>query len=320
MKRADTRVPFEALCVGQLAADVLVRPVDRLEFAADTQRVELIELKTGGDSLNVAIGLHRLGCRVGFAGLVGEDHWGDFLESAIDRAGIDRRGLRRTREAGTCAVIVAINSRGERTFFYCGGANDLFRLEDVDPALVREAAVVHVGGTFLLPLFDGEGAAALFRSARSQGKLATMDVTWDTQGRWLPVISPCLQHLDWFLPSVKEAERITGRGEPPDMAAFLRERGVANVVIKLGEGGCFVLPARERGFVVDAFPARVVDTTGAGDSFVAGFLTGLLRGWEPRRCALLACAVAALNIQQVGATAGVPTFQEACDFMEKNSR
>jgi sugar/nucleoside kinase (ribokinase family) len=104
------------------------------------------------------------------------------------------------------------------------------------------------------------------------------------------------------------------------MAAFLRDRGVANVVIKLGERGCFVLPAGGQGFVVDAFPTRVVDTTGAGDSFVAGFLTGLLRGWEPRRCARLACAVAALNIRQVGATAGVPTFEEANDFMQKGNQ
>jgi len=309
----------EVLCVGQLAADILVRPVNRLDFASDTQRVELLELKNGGDCLNVAIGLRRLGCRVGFAGLIGKDHWGDFLASVIEGAGIDHRGLKRTSEAGTCSVIVAINSQGERTFFYHGGANDLFRLEDVDPALVGEAAVVHVGGTYLLPRFDGQGAAALFRGARRQGKLTSMDVTWDTEGRWLTTIAPCLPHLSWFLPSQKEAAWITGREKPENMAAFLRDQGVANVVIKLGERGCFVLPAAGQGFFVGAFPTRAVDTTGAGDSFVAGFLTGLLRGWEPRRCARLACAVAALNIRQVGATAGVPTFDEALNFMEKGN-
>lgn len=317
MSSTQPRTPPKLLCVGQLAADILVRPVDRLDFARDTVRVELIELKNGGDCLNVAIALSRLGCPVGFVGKVGEDHWGEFLTSVIERAGIDHRGLRRTREAGTCTVLVAINSQGERTFFYHGGANDLFRPEDVDSALVAEASAVYVGGTYLLPLFDGEGAASLFRSARVRGKLTAMDVTWDTRGRWLSVIEPCLPHLDWFLPSVKEAARITGREKPEDMAAFLRERGVANVVIKLGEQGCLVLPAGGQGFRVEAFPVRVVDTTGAGDSFVAGFLTGLLRGWEPRRCARLACAVAALNIQAVGATAGVPTFDEACQFMEK---
>jgi sugar/nucleoside kinase (ribokinase family) len=253
---------------------------------------------------------------VDFAGLVGQDQWGDFLASVIEREGIDGRGLKRTGQAGTCTVLVAINSQGERTFFYHGGANDLFTLRDVVPALVTEAAAVHVGGTYLLPRFDGEGAAELFRGARARGKLTSMDVTWDVEGRWLSTIAPCLPHLSWFMPSRKEAERITGCGEPGEMAAFLRDRGVANVVIKLGERGCYVLPEGGTGFVVPAFPAKVVDTTGAGDSFVAGFLAGLLRGWAPERCARLACAAAALNIQKVGATAGMPTFAEVSDFLK----
>lgn len=304
------------LCVGQLAADILVRPVDRLDFASDTRRVEPILLSSGGDCLNAAVGLRRLGLSVDFAGLVGQDQWGDFLAAVIEREGIDGRGLKRTGQAGTCTVLVAINSQGERTFFYHGGANDRFTLGDVAPALVAEADAVHVGGTYLLPRFDGEGAAELFRSARAQGKLATMDVTWDVEGRWLSTIAPCLPHLSWFLPSVKEAGKITGRAEPEDMAAFLRDRGAANVVIKLGEAGCYVLPAGEAGFRVPAFSVKVVDTTGAGDAFVAGFLAGLLRGWKPERCARLACAAAALNIQKVGATAGMPTYAEAEVFLK----
>jgi sugar/nucleoside kinase (ribokinase family) len=310
----------EVLCAGQLAADILVRPVDRLDFASDTRRVEPIRLSSGGDGLNVAIGLARLGQRVRFAGLVGRDHWGDFLSSVIEREGIDGRGLKRTEEAGTCTVLVAINSQGERTFFYHGGANDRFSLQDVDPAPLADAKAVHVGGTYLLPRFDGEGAAALFRDARAQGKLTSMDVTWDVEGRWLSVIAPCLPHLDWFLPSTKEAARITGRSEPEAMAAFLREQGVGGVVIKLGERGCYVLPTGQAGFFAPAFSVPAVDTTGAGDSFVAGFLAGLLRGWPPERCARLACAAAALNIQKVGATAGMPTFEEASRLMEEQGR
>jgi sugar/nucleoside kinase (ribokinase family) len=293
--------------------------VDGMDFSGDTRRVECIELASGGDCLNVAVALKRLGCTVSFAGKAGRDHWGDFLVSVMDRAGIDHRGLRRTGQVGTCTVVVAINSQGERIFFYYGGANDLFGPQDIEFGLVEEADAVYLGGTYLLPLLDGEGAAALFRSARAHGKLTSMDVTWDTTGRWLSVIAPCLPYLDWFMPSAKEAERITGKHLPDEMAAFLQGQGVSNVVIKLGKSGCFVLPEAGPGFTVKAYPARVVDTTGAGDSFVAGFLAGLLRGWQPQRCARLACAVAALNIRHVGATAGVPTFEEAIDFMEKTT-
>jgi sugar/nucleoside kinase (ribokinase family) len=309
---------IEVLCAGQLAADILVRPVDRLDFVNDTQRVECIEIKNGGDSLNVAVGLQKLGHRVGFAGKIGDDLQGDFLVRTIDQAGIDGRGLVRGANIATCTVIVMINSSGERTFFYLGGANDRFTLEDINWSLLDEAAVVHVGGTYLLPQFDGDGAAQLFREARSAGKLTSMDVTWDTRDRWRKTIEPCFPHLSFFFPSYKEAEKITGKQNPEEMAALLREWGVQNVVIKLGAEGCYVKPEAGPGFFVPACATTVVDTTGAGDSFVAGFLSGLLRRWDLGECAGFACAVAALNIQSVGATGGMPTFEQAMQF--KNRR
>jgi len=307
---------IEILCIGQLVADILVRPVERVDFGIDTQRVELIELRNGGDSLNAAIGLSRLGCRVGFVGRIGTDHWGDFLASVILGEGIDARGLKRTAEASTCSVVVLINSSGERIFFYHGGANDLFGPDDVDPVLVAEASLVHVGGTYLLPRFDGPGAAELFAAARKQGKLTSMDVTWDTQGRWLATIEPCLPHLSYFLPSVKEAREITGRERAEEMAEFLQARGVQTVVIKLGARGCYVKPPAGEGFYIPALTTEAVDTTGAGDAFVAGFLAGVLRGQDLAACARLACAVAALNIRKVGATAGMPGMEEALSFMK----
>ncbi len=309
---------MDVLCVGQLAADILVRPVDRVDFGVDTRRVEGIDIKNGGDCLNVALGLRKLGGAVGFAGLVGEDQLGDYLAQVIRAAGIDARGLARTRDARTCSCLVLINARGERTFFYYGGANDLFSADHLDPALVGEARIVHVGGTYLLPRFDGQGAASLLAAARAQGKLTSMDVTWDTTGRWLAVIEPCLPHLSFFMPSIREAERIAGSSDPVRIAGFFQDRGVETAVVKLGEQGCYVKPGSRAGFFVPAFPTRVVDTTGAGDSFVAGFLTGVLREWEMRKCAAFACAVAAMNIREVGATAGIPTFEEARAFMEGN--
>jgi sugar/nucleoside kinase (ribokinase family) len=307
---------MDVLCVGQLAADILVRPVDRVDFGVDTKRVDGIDIKNGGDCLNVALGLRRLGASVAFAGLIGDDQLGNYLLNVVRDAGIDVRGLRRTKEARTCSCLVLINSSGDRTFFYYGGSNDLFSLSDVDMTLLDEAAIVHVGGTYLLPKFDGEGAAKLFAEARARGKLTSMDVTWDTTGRWLAVIEPCLPYLSFFMPSIREAERIAGTGVPEDIAAFLQEKGVRTAVIKLGEKGCYVKNGAEPGFYSDAFPTRVVDTTGAGDSFVAGFLTGVLEDWDVKSCAAFACAVAAMNIRAVGATAGIPTFEEARQFMQ----
>lgn len=307
---------MDVLCVGQLAADILVRPVDRVDFGVDTKRVDGIDIRNGGDCLNVALGLGKLGSSVGFAGLIGDDQLGEYIRGVITAAGIDARGLRRTKEARTCSCLVLINSRGDRTFFYYGGANDLFSLSDLDMAQLDRTSVVHVGGTYLLPRFDGEGAAKLFSEARSRGKLTSMDVTWDTTGRWLAVIEPCLPHLSFFMPSIREAEQIAGTDVPEDVAAFFQAKGVRTAVIKLGEKGCYVKHGAEPGFYTGAYRTEVVDTTGAGDSFVAGFLTGVLKGWDMESCAAFACAVAAMNIRAVGATAGIPTFDEARRFMQ----
>jgi sugar/nucleoside kinase (ribokinase family) len=307
---------MDVLCVGQLAADILVRPVDRVDFGVDTKRVDGIDIRNGGDCLNVALGLGKLGSSVGFAGLIGDDQLGEYIRGVITAAGIDARGLRRTKEARTCSCLVLINSRGDRTFFYYGGANDLFSLSDLDMAQLDRTSVVHVGGTYLLPRFDGEGAAKLFSEARSRGKLTSMDVTWDTTGRWLAVIEPCLPYLSFFMPSIREAEQIAGTDVPEDVAAFFLSKGVRTAVIKLGEKGCYVKHGVEPGFYTGAYRTEVVDTTGAGDSFVAGFLTGVLKGWDMESCAAFACAVAAMNIRAVGATAGIPTFDEARRFMQ----
>jgi sugar/nucleoside kinase (ribokinase family) len=310
---------IDVLCVGQLSVDILVKPVEKVDFHLDTQRVDTLEITNGGDCLNVAIGLSRLGNRVRFIGKIGEDHFGDFLTKVIDKTGIDYKGLRISTEAPTCSVLVLINSSGERTFFYQGGANDHFSLNDIDMSLVDNVKLVHVGGTYLLPHFDGSGAASLFTKAQSIGKITAMDVTWDVTGRWLETIETCLPHLDFFLPSLREAEKITGKCTPQEMASFLQGRGVKNVIIKLGESGCYVQPAgtEERGFFVKPHKTRVVDTTGAGDAFVAGFLSAYLRKWDLWKCAQFGCATAAFNIQSVGATEGSPTFEEAMQLMNR---
>jgi sugar/nucleoside kinase (ribokinase family) len=308
---------MDVLCVGQLAADILVRPVDGVDFGVDTKRVQGIDIRNGGDCLNVALGLRTLGASVGFSGLVGRDQLGDYLHGVITDAGIDARGLKRTSDARTCSCLVLINSKGDRTFFYYGGSNDLFSPDMIDPVLLDEASIVSVGGTYLLPRFDGDGAARLFAAARERGKLTSMDVTWDTTGRWMAVIEPCLPYLSFFMPSISEARQIAGTDDPSEIARCFLDRGVETAVIKLGAEGCWVQRRGGDGFRVPGFPTEVVDTTGAGDSFVAGFLTGVLKGWDLPECAAFACAVAALNIRKVGATAGIPTFEEARAFMEQ---
>lgn len=306
---------MDILCVGQLVCDILVKPVDYEHMDADTKRVEEITLHNGGDCMNVAVNLGKLGNSVGFAGKVGDDSFGDFLKGRLKDQGIDIRGLRVAPGQATSSVIVLISGEGQRVFLYYGGTNDSFSLGDIDLSLVEECRVVHVGGAYLLPGLDGEGTKELFKMAKLKGKLTSADVTWDTTGRWLEVIRPCLPYLDFFMPSYGEAIHITGEKDPVRMGEFLQRQGVGTVVIKLGKDGAYVKARGEEGFIVPAFTAAVVDTTGAGDAFVAGYLTALLRQQSLYECARFACAVASFCIGKVGATTGVPCYQDVAEFL-----
>jgi sugar/nucleoside kinase (ribokinase family) len=309
---------MDVLCVGQLVADILVKPVDSVDFSVDTQKIDLIEVKNGGDCLNTAIGLAKLGNKVGFVGKIGNDQFGDFLTDVIKQYDIDIKGLKIADNVATSAVVVLISKSGERTFLYYGGANDSFKFEDIEPDVVDSTKIVHVGGTYQLPDFDGYGAAKLFELARSKNKITSMDVTWDTSGKWLKTIQPCLKYLNFFMPSYQEAKMITKKEQPEDIAAFLQNEGVDVVIIKLGKDGSYI-KSRHEAFYCPSYATNVVDTTGAGDSFVAGFLTGVLKDWNLAKCAQVASGVSAFCIQHLGATTGIPSFTEVNDFIKKRS-
>lgn len=288
-------------CIGQLVTDVLVLPVERVDYTADTILVDKIELNSGGDAMNVAINLARLGAEVLFTGRVGGDDFGRFLRRRLEEAGVDASGLSVNPDSQTDTCVAMINSKGDRTFLYAAGANLTLGPEQVSEKSLGKSGIVHIGGTFLLPGLDGEGAAEIFRRARRHGAITTMDVTHDTSNRWMGLIRPSLEHLDYFMPSVAEAEKITNRAQPEEMARVLLDAGVKTVVIKLGAKGCYVRNERE-GFFQPAFRANAVDTTGAGDAFVAGFLYGLSKELPLRECAATACAAGAITVCKLGAT------------------
>lgn len=307
---------MDILCVGQLVTDIIAAGVNYRGLCddADTQRVGKVVVRNGGDCMNVAIDLAKLGCNVGFSGKIGEDSFGDYLSSIFKQYHIDIRGLRVSKEVATAAVMVLVNPQGQRKFLYFGGTNDSFGTDDIDASLLEACSHVHVGGTYLLPLLDGAGSAALFAQAKAMGKTTSMDVTWDTTGRWLSVIEDCLPHLDLFMPSEIEAAQITGYSHPEQMANFLLGSGVKTVVIKLGAKGSYLKSGKEA-FYQPAFAVDTVDTTGAGDSFVAGFLARYIKGCSLRECAVFASAVAAHCVKALGATDGVPDEKTVTGFI-----
>jgi sugar/nucleoside kinase (ribokinase family) len=309
------------VCVGILVADVVGYPLRTFPDAGRLVVVDAMELHTGGCATNAATGLARLGVPVEVVGRVGNDLFGDFMLRQLNDRGIGARGVSRAAEVGTSATMVMVDADGERRFVHYSGANARLTLDDVDQAMIEGAAILHVAGALVLPGLDGEPMAELLQRARAAGVTTFLDVVWDDTGRWMELLGPSLPHTDYFVPNLAEARAMLGlepggAGEPEDVARALLDRGVGTVALKMGADGCLVMAGSGEVLRVPAFEVDVVDTTGAGDAFAAGFITGVLRGWPLDRTARFANAVGALCVTGLGAAGGVRSLDETLAFVD----
>jgi sugar/nucleoside kinase (ribokinase family) len=273
-------------------------------------------LHIGGCAANTGIDLARLGVGTVVLGKVGNDGLGDYVLRTLGSCGVDTRGVVRDASVGTSASMVLIGSDGERTFLHHLGGNARYRAEDVDWTVIEGARILHVAGALVMPALDGPPMADVLRRGRERGLITSLDTVWDATGRWMETLEPCLPFADYFLPSLAEAQHLTGRRTPPDVAGALLDAGVKVVGLKLGEEGCY-LRTMDREVRVPGLKVNAVDGTGSGDAWDAGFLCGLVRGWDLERTARFANAVGALCVMEVGATAGVRTLEETEDFLSE---
>ena len=312
---------FDVACLGIMVADIVARPVTKLAARGQLALVERMELHTGGCAVNTGIALAKLGRRVAVLGKVGQDGFGDFVCNVLADHGIDTSGVVRDPVANTSATMVMVDSEGERTFLHYLGANATLCSDDVDFDVVKQAEILHVAGSFLMPTFDGQQTAEVLKRAHELGVKTSLDTAWDSTGKWLSTIEPVLPHIDYFVPSFEEAIQIAGRDEPEDLAAILDEiadfflgYGMEIVALKMGAQGCFVKSA-EQTIRLPAYTVRAVDATGAGDCFAAGFLAGLSLGWDLDRAARLANGAGAACVTAMGATTGVRSLDETLAIM-----
>ena len=314
MRNGQVLLMSQVVCVGIVVADVWGRPIDGQPEHGRLMLVDDMGMSIGGCAANTGIGLAKMDVDTAIIGKVGDDGFGEFVRDAMAAEGIDTSGIAVTDEANTSATMIMVDSAGERTFIHCIGANATMRPEDIEMDLVRSAEILHFAGALVMPGFDGEPAASVMKAAQEAGTRTTLDVVWDDTGRWMELIAPVLPHTDMFLPSFSEAVEITGRDTPEEAAEVLMDHGVKTVALKMGEDGCYVRTG-EHEVRVPAYQVDVVDGTGSGDAFVAGFLLGTLAGWELEDVARMANAVGALCVTAPGATSGLCNFGSTIDFL-----
>jgi sugar/nucleoside kinase (ribokinase family) len=306
----------EIACLGILVADLIGRPIDQLPERGRLGLVDQMTLHIGGCAANTGIDLARLGVETAVLGKVGADGLGDFVTRTLESDGIDTSGVVRDPAVNTSATMVLVDAEGERTFLHYLGGNAAYRTDDVAWDAIRGCRMLHVAGALVMPGIDGQPMAEALRQVRSMGIVTSLDVVWDATGQWMKTLRPCLEHLDYFMPSLSEAQEITGRSDPREVASALRDAGAGTVALKLGTDGCY-LQGPDGELSAPAFPVCAVDGTGSGDAFDAGLLVGILRGWDLERSARVANAVGALCVTGVGATAGVRSMQQVEGFLRE---
>ena len=299
----------QVCCLGILVADVVGKPIETFPPKGTLATVERMELHVGGCAANTSLALAKLGVETSILGKIGDDGFGQFLTGALERHGVQTRGLLRDSREATSATMVAVDGAGERTFLHYPGANAVFTAADVFWPEIEAAPILHVAGPFLMPIYMGDDNASVLKQAKALGKTTTLDTVWDPTERWMTALAPCLPFLDYLLPSWEEAKRLTGRDSPAEIAQVFLDGGVGAVGLKLGEEGAYVRTASGDELHLPAYPVQAIDALGAGDAWAAGFLCGLTHGWDLEKTARFANATGACAVQALGATTGIRSFE-----------
>lgn len=288
------------VAMGVHVLDVLVRPVTEIPDGQGGALVEQIKMTAAGSAGGTALVLSRLGAEVRSAGAIGTDALGDSLLALLQRDGIDTTHLLRRDDAQTSASVLPIRPDGSRPAFHVVGANATYSPDDVTDALLDSATHLHLGGPEFL---GGEAAAQILQRAKDRGITTSADVLAPGDPGILEWIAAALPLLDYFLPNDEQAIGFTGADDLESACRALVERGIGCVAATRGGEGVLVVDA-DGTFAVPATDVEVVDTTGCGDAFSAGFLRGLALGHDHRDAARLGCATAGIVAGGLGSDHG----------------
>jgi 2-dehydro-3-deoxygluconokinase len=282
--------------------------------------VREFERATAGAELNVAVGLRRLGFRVGYISRLGHDSFGRHLRAFMAGEGLDLRHVLTDERHPTGFMLKEMATEGrdpEVEYFRRGSAASHMSPADMPEAgsPFRQARLLHLTG--ILPaLSDGCAglAFALARQARTEGRLVSFDPNlrprlWPSQAAMVTVLNELASLADVVMPGLAEGRLLSGHQDPAGIADFYLERGARQVVVKLGPEGAYVAADGDgRRGVVPGVPVRkVVDTVGAGDGFAVGVISAVLDGLPLREAAARGNAIGARVVQFRGDCEGLPT-------------
>jgi sugar/nucleoside kinase (ribokinase family) len=304
---------YDYASMGFYTFDCLGWPFEAIPPGGGCYPLEELTLAVSGAAGTAAIAAARMGLRTLAVGGVGDDLMGDWVLQRLAHFGVDVSGMQREKGWKTSSSIVTTRRDGSRPALHMAGATGSFVVPDAMLSQVVDAAVVHAGGVGLMHAMDESRTAEVLRAAKAAGAATTVDVFAGSPAD-LPAIERVLPYTDYFMPSIEEAQALTGCSDRADAARFFIARGARACVLTLGADGAYYHDRSGAAFCMPAFDVAVKCTCGCGDAFNAGFAVGLVRGFDIEATVRFAQATAALNATGLGSQAGVTSFEHTLAF------
>lgn len=298
---------LDVICVGAAIVDIPLRPVSRDMFEIESFPLQQISMTIGGDAINEATIISRLGHKTGLMSMVGKDAVGNFIIEHCEKNGIDYSGICVKEGIDTSINVGLVTADGERTFVTNrNGSLWKMTIDDVDMSRFSEARLLSLASIFNNPLLDCRALVQIFQEAKKQGMIICADMIKARLGETLEDIREALGYVDYFFPNYDEACMMTGETELEKVADVFISCGIQHVVIKTGKDGCCIKSQDGTFLKIPAMKGiTAIDTIGAGDNFASGFISAVLEGKSLYECAEFANVTASISVQSIGATTGV---------------
>jgi sugar/nucleoside kinase (ribokinase family) len=305
----DARLMPKFLVLGELNVDLILRGLPSLPILGRELTANEFQLVAGSSSAITAIRLARLGATVDFAGIVGNDDFGRFMLRELEKAGIGTQNVK-TVETST-GVTIALSYPKDRALLTYLGTIGEYRGENIIPALLADYSHLHVGAFFLQEKLQAQ-LPRIFRMAKEAGLTTSLDVGWDPKEQWSdnPYLDAALAECDYFFPNESEAEALGDN---------LAQKVASLLLVKRGGDGATAYDKTGSVYHAPAMPVEVVDTTGAGDAFNAGFLYAYRHDNRPLPQALaFAVACGSEAVKHVGGATGAPKSELIWRIIDSN--
>ncbi len=307
---------YDHLSIGTDITDCILRGFDPEPVSSYGYTAESCGLSAGGEGVNVSVAASGLGLRTAILCSLGRDGAGRIIEKALLENGVDCTRIVREEGTVTPVTVIFVGEDGNRKSITNLAHKYNFR-PDRHGEAIGKASAVALGSLFRAPFNDPEVVLEVVRKAKASGATVYADTKQPNFVRLgLEDLKDSLPYVDYIFPNEAEAKLYTGKEDPEEMAEVLLSYGVKNAVVKLGENGCLFRNA-EGSFRLPAYRVDTVDATGAGDNFLAGFISEKLRGADDLSALRFACACGAICATAVGASGAIRSREQVLDFMKR---